>query len=726
MPAHTAQDPNQAKASLQQTRGDQYPAPGAASTKVVDYVERLLKDGDGEAFERYKRASYNLQFVDGRQWIDWNNRDKIWRDAPKPEGRVRAVNNYIRPILRARIQRLMSAEMSWHATPDSNAHEARDKATVATNLVDSRWRGQDMDGKLRSAEWLAFSCGVAYLKPFWNSDLGALVAAKVVLPHPVNIDPRTGQGEPTEYSVDADGQPLIDEETGDPIEDVEDAFVYRQGDVDTAVRSIFNIRVNPDAFGLLPSQGFRWLLDSEVVPISVIKEKYGDVAKNVDTVEGVAQLKQFENLVSSLGRRSNPSMGAQSRGSRGQKQLPDRDLTLLTEYWEAPSDPLPEGRLIVVAGKESLFDGELPQGFVPHVAIYDETRPFDAYGRPTVDDLISPQKVINKQWSLVLEEQTLNGIGQWIGFDVPGMFEQITNLSAAHIKVPMQSSLANRKIGDLIQRVPPVQVSSDRWRLIGEAKTVMFDIGAFHEVSRGQIPPGLDSGIAIQRLQESELGQITDSVKGLKSSLLMWGEKTLGIARWGYGTNEERWIPVERPDLGFLLESIKGADLPDPETINLDLEGFRPQSRTAFNAEIRDAIDKQWIDPRAGLRLMDLGRGIEGAFESESRHYARARRENLSIEKGEFQIIEAPEGTPLEGRPSLIHPEDGAPYLLPMNDDHETHIRLHEEILLDDTKPWDVRQIIALHISEHQAMLQLQAAAMAKIEADQQAATQAA
>ena len=713
----------EAKLSLRQTRGEQYPPPGDSPTKVVDYVGRLLKDGDGDAFERYKRASYNILFTDGDQWIDWNLKDKIYRTAPAPEGRVRAVNNYILPILRARIQRLMSAEMSWHATPDSNAHEARDKATVATNLVDARWNGSEMDGKLRASMWLSFSCGVAYLKPFWNPDLGGLVAATVILPHPFQIDPQTGQGVATEYTVDSDGQPLVDPETGDPLSEADAAFRYRQGDIDTAVRSIFNIRLNPDAFGLLPAQGFRWLIDSEAVPISVIKEKYGDVAKNVQTVEGVAQLKQFEHLIASVGNRRSPSLSGFGSGGRG-KQLPDRDLTLLSEYWEAPSDPLKEGRLVVIAGKELLYDDVLPQGFVPHVAIYDEVRPFDAQGRPTVGQLVSPQKVINTQWSLALEEQALNGIGQWAMFDVPGLSEQITNISAAHIKIPMQSALANRKIGDIVQRVPPVRVSNDRWRMIDEAKKAMFDIGAFHEIQRGQIPPGLDSGIAIQRLQEAEAGQLTDAVKTLKSSLLIWGKQVLGIARWGYGEHEERWIPVERPDLGFLLESINGTDLPDPETITLDLEGFRPQSKTAFNAEIRDAIDKQWIDPRAGLRMMDLGRGIEGAFESEQRHYARSRSENLAIEKGEFQLIEAPKGSPLAGLPALIHP-DGSPYLLPMNDEHETHIRNHEELLLDDTKPWDMRQIVAVHINEHQSMLQLLAAQVAELEAKQTAATAA-
>ena len=706
------------KQSLENTRGTQYPAPGSQPQTVVDYVTRLLRDGDNDALQRYKRATFNLLFSDGRQWIDWNLRDKSWRDSPTPEGRVRTTMNYIRPILRARMQRFMSSELSWRAVPQSNSHESRDKAVVATNIVGARWQGAKMDSKTRAALWLAFSSGVGYLKQFWNPELGDLVAATVVLPHPAT-------GELTEYQVDPSGEPLIDQETGDPAEDVDSAFTYRTGDTDSAVRSVFNIRVNPDAFGLLPAQGFRWLVDSEVVPISVVKEKYGDVAKKVQAVEGVAQLKQFENLLRSVGQRSNVRVGNHLLTARGSRQLPDHELTLLSEYWEAPSDSLPEGRLIVVGGTELLADSALPQGFVPFIPVYDETRPFDAYGRASVDDLVNPQKVINKQWSLILEEQAVNGIGQWAMFDVPGLSEQITNITAGHIKVPLQSALAGRSIGDIVQRVPPVTVSGDRWRLIEAAKSAMFDIGAFHEISRGSTPPGVDSGVAVQLLQESENSQISDSVKTLKASLLDWGLQTLGVARWGYGNNEERWIPVDRPDLGFLMESVNGIDLPDPETITLDLEGFRPQSLSAFNTEVKEAMARGWIDPRQGLRMMDLGRGIEGAFESETRHWARARGENLAIERGDFQIVVGPEGTPLEGQPQLLHPEDGAPYLLPSNDDHEIHIRIHEEILLDDSKPWPTRQLMAIHIAEHRGAQTVQAMALAEVQ-EAQAATEAA
>ncbi len=703
MPQPQAVDPAQGKA-LQATRGKTYPPPGSKKTEVVDYVMRLFRDGDIEAHHRFKRASFNLLFADGRQWIDWNLREKGWRDAPAPEGRIRTTMNYIRPILRARMQKFMSAELSWRAVPQSNSHESRDKAAVATNVVDARWNGASMDAKVREALWLAFSTGVSFLKQFWNSDLGNLVAATTILPHPFNIDPLTGQGVLTEYQVDEDGQPLVDQETGDAVEDTDRAFTYRAGDVDSAVRSIFNIRVNPDAFGFLPAQGFRWLIDSEVVPISVIKEKYGPIAKNVQTVEGVAHMKHFENLLRSVGRRANVRTGNQLLGARGSQTIPDNELTLLTEYWEAPSELLPEGRLIVIGGKELLNDTALPQGFVPIVPIYDETRQFDPYGRPSVTDLVAPQKVINTQWSLVLEEQAVNGIGQWAMFDVPGISEQITNVTAAHIKIPMQSALRGRSIGDIVQRVPPVTVSNDRWRMIDEAKRVIFDIGAFHEIQRGQVPPGVDSGIAVQLLQEAEAGQLTDAVKTLKSSLLDWGGQVLGLARWGYGDNEERWIPVERPDLGFLMESVTGIDLPDPVTVTLDLEGFRPQSRSAFNAEVKEFVNAGWIDPRQGLRMMDLGRGIEGAFESEGRHWARARGENLSIERGEAQLVETEEGEAV-----LLH-EDGFPFTLPQNDDHLTHIRIHEEILLDDTKPAPIRNLMALHIAEHRRILEAQAA----------------
>jgi hypothetical protein len=632
------------------------------------------------------------------------------------DGRVPVTNNYLRPILRSRAQRLLSTELNWRIITHSNAHEERDRAVVGANFLESRWRGSEMDAKARQAVFLADNCGVAFFKQFWNPNIGSLTVATVVLPHPVTK-------ELIPYPVDQDGNVLADDQ-GNPLEGSDLGYKYRPGDTDTALRTIFNVRVNPDAQGLEPNEGFRWLTDSEVVPISVVKERWGDRATKVQAVPGLAMMQQYERIVRSVAGRPNPGNDLLS-GRDGQK-IPDKDATLLCEYWEAPSETMPRGRLLVIAGDELLYpqDGEeegLPQDVVPFVAVYCERRPLDAYGRPVVDDMIDPQKTINRQQECINQEMSLSGIGQWAMFDIPGLSDQVTNAAAAHIKVPIQSAFANRSISELIQRINPAHVSSDRWHLIEEAKKTLFDIGAFHEIQRGQVPPGVDSGIAVQLLQEAENGQMHDQVRGLKTSFLQWGAQTMKLGRWGYGEHEERWIPQQRPDLGFLVESVKGIDLPDPDTVTIDLEGFRPQSQAAFNAEVKEAMTAGWIDPRQGLKAMDLGRGIESLFDSQTRHYARARRQNLAIEKGKYQVIPPPEGSPhlAMGLPFAFLYPDGGAFVLPQDDDHLIAIDVHQEIALDDTKPLRTRQAMLMLIAERRAFLQLQLAATAAPPADE-------
>jgi hypothetical protein len=707
----------QVPGTLAFARTSQYPPPGSDKIRVVDYVQRCLRDGEVDAVGRYKIATQHLLFIDGRQHIDFALRERIWLDAPNVDGKTRVTFNYIKPILRARMQRLTSPAMAWRATPKSNDYEERDRAAVASNFLQDRWRKSDLDAKIRAALWLAFGGGAAWLKSFWNPKIGALKPATVMAPHPsqMNTGPN-GEQMPvmTEYPVDENGNLLADEQ-GNP--QTEGAFRYRPGDVDTAVRSLFNIRMNRDAAGLDEAEGFRWLIDTEVVPISVIKERYGAAAKNVSTVAGITTIRNYESIVRSITAPYGTITGNDLLTGRDGGRIPDRELTLLSEYWEAPSELLPQGRLITVGGNELLYDGELPQGVVPYVTLYDERRPFDPFGRAVVRDLISPQKVINTQWGLAIQEQGLAGIGQWIGFDVPGLFDQVTNVAGGHMKIPLHSSVLNKSLNDVIQKVGPVSVSPDRWRMIEQALKAMFDIGSFHEIQRGQVPPGVDSGIAVQLLQEAEAGQLADAVQQLKKAYIQWGRQQLTIARWGYDADEERWIPVHRPDLEFMLKSITGDSLPDPDDIDIDLEGFKPQSQAAMRADIKEFVDKQWMTPQKGLQLMDMGRGIEGAFASQTRHYAKAREENIAFEDGKITMEQGPPSVGPDGQPVMgpdgqpipqivFRNADGSDVLLHDDDDHAIHLDVHAEIVLDVSKPWPIRQMLIEHCEDHRQAMQ--------------------
>jgi hypothetical protein len=171
-----------------------------------------------------------------------------------------------------------------------------------------------------------------------------------------------------------------------------------------------------------------------------------------------------------------------------------------------------------------------------------------------------------------------------------------------------------------------------------------------------------------------------------------------------------------------MVESVTGEKLPDAETIVLDLENFRPQSEAAMRAEVKELMQLGVLPPRQGLRMMDMGRGLDAAFDSATRHYSRARKENLSIQRGALKEIADPQGFP-----TLIHPEDGSPFLLPQDDDHPIHIDVHNEVALDDSQPWPVRQMMLMHIACHrQAVMQqtIQQAQMAiQVQGAQAAAT---
>lgn len=703
--------------SLADIRGPSYPLPGQATPSViVDFVWRLWQQQDPDAFWRMRMAARYLLLAEGFQWLDWNQRSNAWAPIPPAEGRTQATLNYVRPVLRSRTQRIQSAQLQWRSVPTSNAAEARDRATVAQRLIKARYDALGMDAKTRMARWLSDCCGVSFFKSFWNPDVGPMTSATLTLPHPAT-------GELKQYPItppDKGAQPLADPATGDPLDDSPDAYQYRPGDTDTAVRTLFNLRCNPEAWGWTPDDGMRWLIDAEFTPLATVKARYGALAKDLTAVDDQPQLALYQRLLRAITGRPAGVGGAGSSllVPPMTTPSPDQQGILVLEYWEVPTTELPQGRLIVLASHTLLYDGPLPQGFVPYTPIYCEKKPFDPYGHPIVQDMDSPQALINEQWSLLQEEIRRDVVGQYIGFDIPGLFDQLSDEPDGHVKVPLRAGFTNRNAQDLVQRMPHATINPARLEIIDRARAAIFDFGSFHEIQRGQVPPGVDSGIAIQLLQEAENAQLDDTIRTLKESLLLWGRQQLAVARWGYGPQEKRWLPGEDPTKLYLTESVTGLDLPDPDLIALDLEGFKPSSAAAQRAELTDLASRQILSGPQLIELLDLGRGLEGIFPSQTQHYDRARAENLAIQKGDVRFVPAPApgSTPAQPgeppppmMPAALYP-DNSPFLLPSEDNDEIHIVAHQMVALDNAQPWAVRQNVLLHIAEHRANLAAKAA----------------
>lgn len=719
----------QRQAKIRAIKGPDYPLPGADPGTVIAYLKRLSTSTDQEAQARYRQGARNLLYAYGRQYLTFSKRTRAWEDLPLlDEKDQRVTDNCILPVLRSRSQRLLSGPVQFDAIPIRNDLAARDRARLGAEWVQSRWKHTHMVQKLDQALTLAFCCGVSVLKSFWNADVGTLTPAQKqrIRQEPI-LDEVTGQpvvdpftGEPvTEDALDEQGQPIIERYYVDADErevaDEADAYQYRPGDTDTAVRSVFNVRINPDATAWDAGAGLRWLLDTDVLPLETARAMFPELAAEL------APSPREDTTAVTLERLAAGAAIAATMGTPGavQTNAPKRDTAdavVIQEYWELPSDCFRQGRLLVRVGERIAFDGPFPDGVFPYTPIYDEPAPLTPMGRPSVNDMVSLQDTINRQWTAIDGEARLSGIGRWVAWELPGVPEQLTPEDRTVIQIPLNGKTMGRSLRDMFHRLDPAQVGGDRWRLLDSAKRALQDIAAFHEVSRGQVPPGVDSGVAIEHLLEEERGQLAKAIRALQTSLIHWAGVQLSIARARYGADTARWLSSERADMGYILETVDGTKLPDPDEITIELQGLKPQSETAFKAEVKEALGLGLIDGRQALKLLDLGRGVTGAFESQGRHYQRARWLNLALERGEFQVVPGepvsdpadPMAPPLETQ-DVVFP-DGRPYVLPYEDDHAIHLAVLDEIILDEQKPWQTRQVAMLLKGQRRRVMDLDAA----------------
>jgi hypothetical protein len=698
--------------AIDKVRGTVYPGPDASSGQKLAYIKKCLQDTDAEHLARAKALALGLLQSNGKQHISWSKASRRYEETPLLENETRVTLNFIRPILRARTNRLLPKNFDWQVIPDSNDYDARDQAKVAERFLGAMRQRTALVRTVDAALELAYCGGVAFIKSLWNPTIGAARPAQLAFVEQVEapvIDQETGQP-----YLDENNQPILELQPqqvmryvnvdGQPVETAEEAYWFRPGDTDHSLRTLFTVRWNPDAQGFAPSEGLRWVIDHEAVPLAVAKERYAEYADKITVSQEANSALTYQRMGALAPLKSTDRIPVTQSGA------PD-EWTVVTEYWELPNEYHKNGRLIVFVGECEVGDGEFPDGVFPFEAIYDEPTPLSPAGRGVVSDLIAPQRIINDVFAGQVAQSNLQGLGQWIGPNVPGMPKLISNQLGQIVLVP-NKALRGRRIQDVIMPLQHAPIASDKMLLFQTAQQAMYDIGAYHEITRGQVPPGVDSGVAVRALSEREDGQLSRSKEALQQAMISIARTQLKIAKKNYAPGDERWIPVDRPDLGYQVESVDGAKLPDPERLSITISGFSPRTAEELRADVKEGMMNGWITPAQGLKALDLGRGVESAYVSEQRHTAKARIENLWIERG--LVTQRPlldvNGQPIPdidtGEPEmqLIGP-DGMPLLLNGLDDAAVHMSILLELILDVTKPREVREAAMAHYQEHQQEL---------------------
>lgn len=349
-------------------------------------------------------------------------------------------------------------------------------------------------------------------------------------------------------------------------------------------------------------------------------------------------------------------------------------LTMVYRYWERPHGDFP-GITLTVVGDQVVERGPWPFPWTDRLNIclaVGKVRHGKWWGHTPVTDAIGPQALYNAAHSSIGEHLKKAGNARLavpIGSiddeeeltDEPGEFLPYNPINGL-----APSWLAPAAMPDWWARYPVM------------IEGMMDDLLHIHEVSRGDNPPGVESGVALSVLLEAD-----DSPTGKLAKELgdCWGRAaSLVLKLWEKKVTERRRAIIQLP--GGVPEAIEwmGEDLQGQTTAVVPHEAVMPRSRAAQNAFALSLWDRQIIQsPHDLAKIADLPDQDDflAGLDPDS---ARAQRENYAMSTG--------------------IPRTVAPY-----DDHRNHIVWHRNFMRSERfeyLPLEVQQIVLEHVQAHE------------------------
>lgn len=249
----------------------------------------------------------NINFLNGNQYCDADyHGNKIFSIEKLYDYQERAVYNNIAPIIETRIAKLSGVIPQIGAMTDSSDQNDIANTKISTALLKNLSKQMNLSEKINQAVSISEMLGTVFYKTVWNPDYGETLY-------------RTAAGE------------------------------VRCGEVDTLVCSPYEIY--PESLYTESVAEQRSIIQAHPYHVDEIKEKWH---KTVDPHRvNLFSMTNITNITGGLGWTST----AESVSQEGKDGY---DIVL--EYYEKPSEPYPNGRLLIVAyyNRVLLYQGPLP------------------------------------------------------------------------------------------------------------------------------------------------------------------------------------------------------------------------------------------------------------------------------------------------------------------------------------------------------------------------------
>lgn len=396
----------------------------------------------------------------------------------------------------------------------------------------------------------------------------------------------------------------------------------------------------------------------------------------------------------------------------GTQNSTKQQSVLILEVWVKPAciPMFPEGAYFTIIGDEIVQDmtgWPFAHGKYPF-SKFDHIPAGKYYGTSVIEDLIPLQKEFNRTRGQIIEAKNRMAKPQLIaprGSVNPGQI--------------------NSEPGQVILYSPgfqpptPLPLQPLPEYVIGELDRILNDwndISGQHEVTHGQVPPGVTAATAISYLQERDESKLSHTFDSLEEGIEKIAQLTLSYVHEFWDV--QRIVRITGPDGSFDTLAFKGSDLENNLDIKIEAGSALPISKAAKQALIMDLMKMGFVEPNKGLEVMDMG-GINKIYEQLQVDQRQVQRENLRMSKVtpdmmmqyNQQNAQMMQQAEMQGQPSPFGQDEmGAPLMPPLMiavnswDNHAAHIEYHNQYRkgqsFESLSP-EVKSLFEAHVQQH-------------------------
>jgi hypothetical protein len=542
--------------------------------KTASSLKERRKADEMIRTEDTREWAQNREFYKGNQYVFWNrvlnNLEALpVQDGEKPRYKVRLKQNKIRKGVHRWIAQMTKNKPVIFATPDSSSDRDMKAAETAEALFEDVWRKQNLTSVLqRGLLFAALSQGYLEITydPFAGTQMRHIVDPKTKKP----IDGPLAEMLLEEIQRQA-------EQTGIPRDQLEKHVVKYTQEGDICIKAVpgENVIIDPAA------ESF------ESAAYAIIKHTL--------TPDEIYARWKVRSTPDAVATSSQPAL-------LYQKQTDKRPKTVRAVYcgYFRPTPSLMKGRYVVwIEGPdELLYEGDWPFPFneLPLVKLPGHESTEGPLDLPPTTEARPLQQELNRSISQVVEHKDLTLRPQMIApvgslrqrlTAEPGLVIEYTPIAGAVPEwraIPSLPAYVFEHIKDTVQRIDEIYNSMPN--------------------QRDQMPARIDSGGAIDLIQESAADDMLPPIRRLEESLCRAGTLIAQLAQKFY--SEPRLMSIKGPNGSMATRRFMAADLKGGFAFHAEAGSGLPRTRAGKQARIEFLLEQGLIDKTAALKYLDM------------------------------------------------------------------------------------------------------------------------